>query len=442
MRVSHSTEESHKAPAVSLIVPCRNEAGHIRTFLDSVMRQQRPSGGMELIVADGMSDDGTRQALEEFAHEHDELHVIENRARIAAAGLNAAIRVARAPVIIRLDVHTTYADDYVLQCVAVLEQSQADAIGGPWVARGRCFAERAIAAVFQSRFGCGGARGHDPHYDGEVDVVYLGCWRRKIFDRVGLFDEELARNEDDEFSFRLRRAGGILRQSTRIRSWYTPRNSLRALFRQYAQYGYWKVRVIRKHRMPASPRHLVPGAFVFSLVSLGIGAVWSPLAQCGAAALVGMYSLCNVVASVHTAAQSEWKLLPFIPMVFAAQHVGYGAGFLHGVWDLMVLRRAPRGWYAALTRASERLQYVAGEPYASAASSRVIDRSNRPASSNAPHNPGLRGAHRRGVPRQAHRLTALLHERRGSRLRVPGGQAQLGPECQPGTTTTSHGTRE
>jgi GT2 family glycosyltransferase len=344
-------------PAVSIIVPCRNEADHIETFLASLLRQRRPVGGMEIIVADGMSDDGTRDALEHFAHRYEEIRILDNPGRIAAAGLNAAIRAARGRVIVRLDVHTIYASDYVAQCVALLDETRADAIGGPWVAHGRRFTERAIAAVFQSPFGTGGARGHDPAYEGEVDVVYLGCWRREIFDRVGLFDEELVRNEDDEFSLRLRRSGGALWQSPRIRSWYTPRSSLFTLFRQYAQYGYWKVRVIRKHRLPASIRHVVPGGFVFSLVTLGTAAPWVSLAQESGILLVSVYGLSNLVASVRAAARSEWKLLPLMPAIFACQHVAYGTGFLHGVWDFLLLRRAPRRWYARLTRDSRRLAY-------------------------------------------------------------------------------------
>ena len=125
---------------------------------------------------------------------------------------------------------------------------------------------RAIAVAFHSPFSVGGPRGHVPHYKGPVDTVYLGCWPREVFDRIGFFDEELVRNQDDEFSLRLKRAGGKIWQSPRIKSCYRPRESPGALFQQYMQYGYWKVRVIQKHKMPASVRHLVPGIFVFLLI--------------------------------------------------------------------------------------------------------------------------------------------------------------------------------
>src|SRR5262249_37522272 len=152
------------------------------------------------------------------------------------------------------------------------EETGADKVGGPWVAEGKGYVGRAIAAAFQSPFAVGGARGHDPNYEGIVDLVYLGCWRRGVFDWFGLFDEELVRNQDDEFDLQLIRAGGTIWQSPRIRSWNQPRGSLRTLFLQYMQYGYWKVRVIQKHKIPASTRHLMPGGFVFGFTVLPLAA--------------------------------------------------------------------------------------------------------------------------------------------------------------------------
>src|SRR5262249_1078406 len=148
----------------------------------------------------------------------------------------------------------------------------ADNVGGPWIARADGYVGLAIAAAFQSSFAVGGARGHNPEYEGKVDTVYLGCWRREIFDRIGFFDEELVRNQDDEFNLRIVRSGGGVWQSPKIQSWYTPRASLRDLCRQYSQYGYWKLRVIQKHRLPASMRHIVPAGFVALLMILGLTA--------------------------------------------------------------------------------------------------------------------------------------------------------------------------
>lgn len=346
--------EASITPEVSVIVPCRNEVRHIETCLRSILSQQRPAGGFEVIVADGMSDDGTRSVLETFAAEHRELRVIDNPGRIASTGLNAAISAARGRVLVRMDAHTEYAPDYVCQCLAVLEETQADAVGGPCVPRGTRFVERAIAAAFQSAFGCGGARGHDPNYTGPVDVVYLGCWRREVFERIGRFDEQFVRNQDDELSFRIVRSGGQIWQSARIKSWYTPRGSLRGLLLQNLQYGYWKVRVIQKHGAPASLRHLVPATFVSSLAVLLLLSFWWPLARWAGVGLAGAYAAGNLLASAHTAARYEWKLLSLLPIVFACYHFAYGLGFLHGVWDVLARRGRPPALQTILTRVSAR----------------------------------------------------------------------------------------
>lgn len=337
-----------QVPFVSIIIPCRNEARHIEACLRGILAQDYPPDRMEIIIADGMSDDGTREIIARIAGEDPRIRLVDNPKRITPAGLNAAIKASRGEIIIRTDAHTEYAADYVSQCVAVLRETGADNVGGPWRARGREPVAQAIAAAFQSPFAVGGAKSHDPLYEGPVDTVYLGCWPRQVFERVGLFDEELVRNQDDEHNLRIVRAGGKVWQSPRIRSWYTPRGSLGALFRQYFQYGYWKVRVIQKHRMPASWRHLVPGTFVAALLLLGIGAPLLGWARAAFGILVGTYAAALITASAAAAVTNGWKLFPLLPVVFACYHFAYGLGFLAGVWDFAVLRR--RGRFAQLTR--------------------------------------------------------------------------------------------
>jgi hypothetical protein len=190
------------------------------------------------------------------------------------------------------------------------------------------------------------------NYEGPADTVFGGVYRREVFDRIGLFDEELVRNQDDELNLRLIRAGGKIWHSPLIKSWYKPRGSLVGLFRQYRQYGYWKVRVMQKHKLPASVRHLVPGVFVFSLVALPPLAFWRPGAFFGWLGIVGAYCLSNVAASFLTAAKCGWKLFPLLPLVFACYHFAYGYGFLRGILDFMLLRRVPSRAYMNLTRAA------------------------------------------------------------------------------------------
>ena len=325
---------------VSIVIPCRNEADHIENCVRSIFAQQVGRVEMELVIADGMSSDGTRDVLNRLALQNRQLRIVDNPGRIVSSGLNAAIRAAQGEVIIRMDAHTEYAPDYVHQCLSVLDETGADNVGGPWVARGSGYVGLAIAIAFQSPFGVGGARGHDPQFEGELDSVYLGCWRRNIFERIGYFDEELVRNQDDEFNLRLVRSGGRVWQSPRIRSWYQPRGSLKDLFRQYFQYGYWKVRVIQKHRLPASIRHVIPAAFVASLVILAAASPFGVLPAYTLLALIATYGLGLAVASVVTAARSGLRFLPILPLVFACYHLSYGAGFLIGLWDFNIRGRS------------------------------------------------------------------------------------------------------
>ena len=344
---------------ISVIIPCRNEKSHIGDFLRTVHSQElEPGWTLEVLVADGLSDDGTRDILGRYR----DVQVIENPDRIVSTGLNAAIAAATGEIIVRMDVHTSYASDYIRQCVYVLQETGADNVGGPWVAKGRGLVGNAIAAAFQSRFCTGGGKSHDPAYEGEVDTVYLGCWTRSAFEKAGLFDPHLVRNQDDEFNFRLRRLGGRIWQSTRIKSSYEPRNSLSALFRQYLQYGFWKVAVIRKHRSLAAWRHLVPALLVSSiLIWLVVFALATALRLHQAAMATGaaletelaVYALACVAAAGRFARTVDPPVLLLVPGVMAVYHFAYGLGFLIGVLkrtDRALTGEARHGLFTELTR--------------------------------------------------------------------------------------------
>lgn len=323
---------------VSVIVPCRNEVLHLRSFLESLALQETPNLEVEFLIADGMSDDGTREILAEYAAQSPRWRCIDNPGRIVSTGLNAAIGQARGDVIVRMDAHTEFDRNYITTCLEVLQETGADNVGGPARTRAEGSWARAIAAAYNSPYSTGGAKFHDPAYEGLVDTVTYGCWQREVFSRIGLFDENLVRNQDDEFNLRLIRSGGKIWQSPRIVSWYRPRGDLRSLFRQYLQYGFWKVAVIRKHRIPASWRHLVPGTFVLLLfllavawlacLAVGFNAFWA-----GGAFLILLttYMTALVVASLKVASESGWDLLALLPPVFATYHVSYGVGFLLGL---------------------------------------------------------------------------------------------------------------
>lgn len=321
---------------VSVIVPCRNEKQHIREFLDSLLAQELDPGcDVEILVADGMSDDGTREILREIAGLHHNVRVADNPGRIVSTGLNAAIEASSGDLIIRMDAHTVYASDYIRECIRASTQTGAENVGGPWVARGKGLLGRAIASAFRVRFCTGGGKAHYANYEGEVDTVYLGCWPRSVFAKVGGFDPDLVRNQDDEFNFRLKLAGGKVWQSPRIKSVYTPRASLKALFRQYMQYGFWKVAVMRKHKALASWRHIVPVMFVVAnILLLSIAAFPSflrPYALAAWGTMIALYFASALAAAWSAARRDGIDLLPLLPVIFLTYHLAYGWGFLMGL---------------------------------------------------------------------------------------------------------------
>lgn len=333
---------------ISVIVPCRNERHHIDTFCDSALHQALPEGWrMEVLIADGDSNDGTRERLALRCASDPRLVVVDNPGRIVSTGLNACLAKAQGTIIARLDVHTQFAPDYLAQCIETLERTNADNVGGPWVAKGTGPTGSAIAAAFQCRWVVGGALSRDTRYEGEVDTVYLGCWPRSVFDRFGLFDETLVRNQDDEHNLRLRLGGARIWQSPRVRSIYQPRNSLGHLFAQQRQYGYWRPFVMRKHGQPGSARQLVPALFVAAATACVLAAWWSALPLGG---LVLAYAFYIAIATVSAArSANNWQLAARLPVVIAAFHIGYGLGTWRGLWDI-ARAKTPSSAFAKITR--------------------------------------------------------------------------------------------
>jgi succinoglycan biosynthesis protein ExoA len=345
------------APLVSIVVPCRNEVKAIDAFLNSLFSQELGSVTWEVIIADGMSEDGTRKILQQLSKEHRQIRIIDNPSLIASTGLNAGIRAAKGEIIVRMDVHTEYKADYVRCCIEVLERTKAANVGGACIAIQTGYVGRAIAGAFHSPFAVGGARWHKPDYEGPVDTVHLGCWRREVLEQIGYFDETLVRNQDDELNLRLTRAGGKIWQSPDIVSWYHPRSSLGALFRQYFQYGFWKVAVIRKHCLPASWRHLVPGAFVLINLAVFLRAIVGVLSGRGpfswftdaGLAMDIVYAASLLIAAVLVAKKDGWTLFPLLPLVFSSYHIGYGLGFLSGVYYFSSKSRGDRSSASVFT---------------------------------------------------------------------------------------------
>jgi glycosyltransferase involved in cell wall biosynthesis len=309
-----------------------NEERYIARALGGMIEQDYPADRYEIIVADGMSTDRTREIVQSIQAEHPHVRLIDNPRRIVPTGLNAAIRQARGEIIVRVDGHSEFPRDYVRRVVELRERTGADNAGGVHEPCGHQYTSRAIAAAFYSRVGVGGAMsGHSGREEvREVDAVQAGCWRKERLLAVGLFDEEMVRNQDDELSFRLRKAGGRVVQSTAIRFKYAVRDSFRKLFLQYAQYGYWKVRVILKHPQQTSVRHFVPALFVLGLIVGAALAPVSPLTAWAFAALALSYCAAIACAALVEARRSEWRLWPGIAWALGMMHLGYGLGSLVG----------------------------------------------------------------------------------------------------------------
>lgn len=319
-------------PTVTVIMPIRNEADFIAQSLLSVLGQEYPPELVNVLIVDGMSSDNTRSVINQIHNQHPtrNISVLDNPQKIVPTGFNAALKHAKGDIIVRVDGHCTLAPDYIQRCIDDLRTTGADNAGGLQRAIGKTLVARAIALATSSPFGVGGARFHYTNKAGWADTVYLGAYPRAVFERIGGFDEELVRNQDDEFNFRLTQSGGKIWLDPEIRSEYYSRANLGKLWQQYYQYGFYKVRVIQKRGALPSWRHLVPALFVTSLlisifVALGSGQ-WLWLLPVG-----GSYLLLNLLASIWTA-RRYWSTLPFLPVAFVILHFAYGIGFLHGLW--------------------------------------------------------------------------------------------------------------
>jgi glycosyltransferase involved in cell wall biosynthesis len=322
------------AQRVTVILPCRNEASHIAACLDSILASAHPADRLEVLVVDGMSDDGTRELVAQYADAHTSVHMLDNPGRIVPTGLNIGIQAATGDIIVRMDGHVVYPPEYIPRLVDALLADGADNVGGCLVtlpADGTAVAQ-AIAIAMSHPFGVGFARFRiGARQAQDVDTVPFGCFRRSLFARVGMFDEELARNQDDEFNHRIIRGGGRVRLIPDVVCYYYARGSLRKAARMFYQYGAFKPLVARKVGRVMTVRQLVPAGFVASLLGTGVGAlIASPLAVLGAgiaslyAACVGAFALSIVRSHGVRCALALTATLPVV-------HLSYGFGFLRGL---------------------------------------------------------------------------------------------------------------
>lgn len=317
-------------PLVSVVIPMRNEGAQFTECLDAVLAQDYPAEQIEIVVVDGESDDESAALVRAYAARHQRMTVLQNPRRIVPTAMNIAIRAARGAIIARIDGHTRIASDYLSVGVETLRRTGADNVGGPMHPVGGGVFGDAVATAMTSRFGIG-AYFHFGREEREADTVYLGMWPRDVFERVGLFDEELVRNQDDEFNYRLRKLGGRVIFTPRMRSWYQNRQSLTRLARQFYQYGEWKVRVLQKHPRQMSWRHFVPPAFVAALLATTAAAPFTWLGGAAAMGISTLYVLVVALIAARSGGGSGWRGWLATAAAFMIIHLAWGSGVLSGL---------------------------------------------------------------------------------------------------------------
>ena len=324
---------------VTIIMPIRNEADFIERAIKSVLDNDYPAGRMEILVVDGMSNDGTREIVARLSKADSRVMMLDNPKRITPAAMNIGLKAARGDLFIRVDGHVEIPVDFITKSVRCLhEHPEAWVAGGYIETVADSFVGQAIASAMRSPIGVGNSRFRLGDYEGWVDTLAFGTHHRWIVDKIGYFDEELVRNQDDEFNLRIILAGGKIWMSKAIQSTYFSRDSLRKLWRQYFQYGFWRIRTLQKHKRPASFRQLVPLLFVLSLLLPGLaGLLWKSL-WILLAIEAALYVLGIVIGAMDVGRKSGWRYAPLAPVVFAILHFAYGSGSLWGVIRFSILK--------------------------------------------------------------------------------------------------------
>lgn len=308
---------------ISIVIPTLNESAHIESLFNSIQSIDQTS--KEIIFVDGGSRDGTRESVQQLMEKHANVVLIDNPEKYVSQAFNRACQVARGRYLSLIGAHALYPPDYFSTCIAYLEQGACEAAGGFLLHRGKTLTGQAIALGMSSRFGVGNTAFRTEPVQQLVDSVAFAVYDRKIFEQIGLFDEQLVRNQDDEFHYRMNRAGLRILLIPDLQTVYFVRNTFSALFRQYYQYGFYKPLVFRKVPGSARWRHWIPAFFTTYLLSLPVGLVW-PAWLWPLALYAGL--------SIYFAFQKRPSLAVALRAVavFPTLHLAYGCGFLAGIW--------------------------------------------------------------------------------------------------------------
>ncbi|XWX04587.1 glycosyltransferase family 2 protein [Aggregatilineales bacterium SYSU G02658] len=311
-------------PFVTIMMPVRNEAAFIERSLGAILAQDYPPDQMEILIADGRSDDDTVAIIQRI-DTAGRVRVIDNPDIIQASGLNRLIEHAQGEYLIRVDGHTIIAPNYVSECVRLLRETSAANVGGPMNPVGETRMGRAIAAAGRSPFAVPSAF-HVSSRAQYTDTVYMGAWPRKVITALGGY-KPMRANEDYELNVRIRQAGGRIYFSPTLQSLYYGRQTLPALWKQYYRYGRSKVKTLRLHPRSLRPRQIVAPLFVAGLILGPIVSLFIPALAVLYLAGIAAYLVANLAFSVRQASQNGWDLLPLLPIVFLTIHLAWGLGF-------------------------------------------------------------------------------------------------------------------
>ncbi len=337
--MSENSQNLDNYPLVSVIMPVRNESAYIKKAINSILNSDYPKDKIEILVVDGMSDDGTRNIIKEIAETTSKVRMIDNVKKVVPYALNIGLRAMSGEYFTIVSGHAEIAPDFLcnsLKCL--LEKKEAWLAGGYIETVSDNYIGKAIAAATQSPIGVGNSRHRLGNFDGWVDTLAFGMHHRWILDKVGYFDEQLVRNQDDEFNMRVIEAGGKIWLSKSIKSTYYSRSSLKKLWRQYFQYGFWRIRTIQKHGKPATLRQIAPALLVLSMAGLGVLSFLHPVFGWLLAGEGVVYALGLIVGAIDVGRKASFQHSIIAPLIFIILHFGYGLGSMWGIVRFVVLR--------------------------------------------------------------------------------------------------------
>ena len=322
-------------PQVSVVIPVLNEEKYIEECINSILSQDYPKDDLEVIFVDGNSDDNTFEIIKNFSKEYSFIKIYSNPLKTVQCALNIGIKASNGIYIVRMDAHTEYSNDYISKCIEYLKKTGADNVGGPMIARGKNNTQKVIAAAYHSPFALGGGSFHKENFSGYADTVYLGSFKKETLISIDMYDDRLPRSEDDDLNFRIQENGGKIYITPDIKSVYYPRDSYISLFKQYFEYGLWKVAVIKKHKKPARISHLVPVSFVLFIILFSVLSFFYVGARILFSSILLVYTLLNIIYSFKNPYVTSFSNKLRLMYVHFILHVSYGLGFLCGIFKFL-----------------------------------------------------------------------------------------------------------